>query len=207
MGSGGYASSIPRKIVHLIRNPFDNIVSRMHHGVIRRKQFLGWTDEQLAPFNDTRQGFLSWCKYVDKDFWRRDGGQARKLNIEVPSLAKEIPCHSDFYRYSQWHNHVVGLSEKLKIPTHVLFYEDYATNFNKTVSDLFEFLDLPIVNGPSVFVPGKTYGSFFSASERLAVRQYVKNISSPQSWDLLRRYFGDPFLSEDGGVVLLENDV
>jgi len=188
----GYSSSVPSKIVHLVRNPFDNIVSRMHHGVMRRREFLNWTEDRLAPFNNTRQGLHSWCEYVDRIFWRKKGTMqpSTHVSFDVLSRAKKIPCHSEIFRYSQWHNHAMNLRDKLDLPMHVVFYEDYATNFNKTVTDLFNFLDLPVVNGPKDFVRGRTYqNSFFLESEQVAVREFIQNISIPQSWELLSRYF------------------
>jgi len=195
-----YSSSEVSKVVHLFRDPFDNIVARMHHGLMRRKKFLGWSDDRLAPFNDTRQGLLSWCAYVDENFW---GDHAQRtvpdqVSHTVLALVKDVPCHSDFYRYGQWHSNAINLSQKLKVPTHLLYYEDYASRYNETVSDLFGFLGLPMVNEPAPFILGKTYGDFFTMSDRLAVQRFIQNVSSPECWHLLRsRYFSGGNADQD----------
>ena len=54
-----YGSSIVKKIVHLIRNPFDNIISRMHHALNHQNQ-LQYSDRlraKLVNNADPKKGF------------------------------------------------------------------------------------------------------------------------------------------------------
>lgn len=93
------------KVVHLVRNPFDNVVARMHLGVeLRRREPERITrilsgreyalngkgnknlpdsskiESLLGRFNDTRDGVLEWCNYVDSLFH-----DARSMYVNSPS--------------------------------------------------------------------------------------------------------------------------
>jgi len=196
-GTTNYPMSIPTSAVHLIRHPLDNILSRKHHGVMRRRQFLGWSEERLAPFNDTRQGLLAWCSLTDKNFWGEDPKGVAHISEEVVTLSKSVPCSSDFFRYTQWHNHAVALTKKLKLPTFTLHYEDYANDFQNTVESLFRFLRLPMVNDPAPFVAGKTYLHLFSEQEHKVVAELIHSLATPDCWALLRQYFPGSIFEDD----------
>jgi len=108
----------------------------------------------------------------------------------VISHSGPIPCVSDLYRYVQWHNWAVRYtSSKEKIPeVHVLYYEDYTSDYNATVESLFAFLGLSARHKPHPFEASKTYDDYYTDGERLAVAEFVKEWSTPASWKLLRRY-------------------
>jgi len=123
------------KVVHLIRNPFDNVVARMHLGVeLRRKEpdrvtkILSGKDYEdndkvntmlLKRFNDTVDGVLAWCTYVDELFhdarsmvlsesgkFRGEPNEAHaKRNVTIPERLLRrmsiVPCHSEWFRYVQ----------------------------------------------------------------------------------------------------------
>jgi hypothetical protein len=176
--------------VHLVRDPFNNIVSRMHHGIYRRKTFMGWTDEQANRFNTTREGMLEWCRYTDGHFWKRRRNQKPLLNFTWDKkLFDPVPCHSEYFKYVQWHNYAGQIIANRNLSAHTLYYEDYETNYNQTTAKLFNFLDLPIVQEPLEFKKGKTYRNFFTASELKAARKLVNTLATAETWYLLSRYF------------------
>ena len=51
---------------------------------------------------------------------------------DVWDLVKVIPCSSDFFRWTQWHNLAHITTYDLDIPTLVIHYENYTHNFNET---------------------------------------------------------------------------
>jgi hypothetical protein len=89
-----------------------------------------------------------------------------------------------------------------QIPTHILHYEDYNTNFNGTVKSLLDFLELgptfkeadgkssqPDLLEPVEFISGKTYGHYFPDTVMRAAKHVVQALATPECWTLLRRYF------------------
>jgi len=80
------------KIVHILRDPFDNVVSRFH---LEKKK--NYTDITNIP--PTKKGFRDFCAHqIDRKFL----GKERYHKIWDPKiwdLLQKVPCHSDFYRW------------------------------------------------------------------------------------------------------------
>ena len=186
-----YSAEIPRKAVHLIRNPFDNLIARLHLTVKKKKQ-LGWTEEQLAAFSNSRDGYLKWCQFADQAV----SNETTFISSDIKELFQNLPCAADWYRYVQWHNLAIEATQRLQLPIYVLYYENYTENFDKTVDDLFHFLELHKVNNPVPFIAGKTYQNFFSEDEARAATRLVENMASPECWKLIGHYF-DPWLKSN----------
>jgi hypothetical protein len=196
------------KIVHLIRSPFDNIVARMHLGVSeRRKQPVEVRDDRwLAVMNDTPEGLRNWCEYVDAQFHKpesslEDGALSRAVALrnatlphEVLERMKKVRCHSEIFRYTQFHNLVLEMAAddtllRLVSPPHVMYYEDYSTDLEATTAKMVQYLEQPLLNSPHPFVSGKTYGHLWSRDEQEIVAELVHDLATPGTWKLLERYF------------------
>ena len=178
-----YPLSVVGKFVHLLRNPFDNIVSRFHchvNGLIKNKGY----DPDFFPSNST--GFRAYCKYEDGLFLREEratwGGT-------LVNMAKDVPCHADFFRYIMWHNHAFEMNRVHyeDIPTFILHYDDYRDRFHERVSELLEFLEMPWVQ-PSVEFYWSNYSEYYTDEERRAIVRFVKQIASKDTWRELERY-------------------
>ena len=189
-GETHYEPSVPARVVHLVRDPFDNIVARMHLEAKKRagRTENGGDDELSVILDGSREAFNAFCLYLDEQF-RTEERTTSLFDPDVKSFFWDLPCHSEWFRYVQWHNRAIELTEKLGIPVHFLFYEDYTTAFNKTATELLGFLDLSAVHDPFPFSPGHTYKSFYNAEQALQAAAFVQAIASPATWDLLQRYF------------------
>jgi len=206
-----YSADLVAKAVHLFRNPFDNLVARMHHGIKRRSRIDSWQRKsrlrkQLSLFTETTDGFESWCYYLDNilngdmgDALRvlRGGGSNNNNNRIDPRLYRNLPCHTEWFRYIQWHNNAIEVLNRLNIPVHILYYEEYTTRYNETVRDLLDFLNLKAVHANSPFITGKTYDDLFDDAYRLAATKFAREIASPACWNLVRHYL-EQWL-DDGG--------
>jgi len=244
------------KVVHLVRNPYDNVVARMHLGVQLRKQqrAAGGKDDyrsannvvDVSRFNDTLEGVRAWCEYVDEIFRDEsslyddkseeeddgDGATAFRgepnpagtsRNVTIPEKVWErmrrVPCHSEWFRYAQWHNTALDMYSapgKLRLvsPPLFVFYEDYGRDLNGTSRAIAEYLELPFLaagagaddgsgnnsdpDDPPLsllpFIGGKTYGHLFSDDDRYAIAELIRSLASRDCWELLlRRYFDDWF--------------
>jgi hypothetical protein len=181
-----YNESVAKKAIHVFRNPFDNMVARMHLGV-KDRRMAGLPSSLLNAFNDTEAGILSWCRFMDAEFAK--GADASKFTEETLRLMPNVPCHSDLFRYIQWHNHAIELTNKLKLPSMLLHYEDYATQYNKTISGLLKFLDIKPVNEPLDFVLGKTYQHLYGEAHARSLGLLARSMATPACWEEVKRYF------------------
>lgn len=180
-----YPPWLVEKVVHLIRSPFDNIVSRKHLGV-KKHRSRGLDEAVLETFTDTRDGILAWCEFLDSKFGENP---ATWVPEDVRHLLERIPCYSDLIHYVKWHELATKVYEKYQVPAHILFYEDYSAKYQETVKNLYEFLDLTVVGKPMQFKPGKTYRHLFKEDEIEAMVEVIRATATPQCWNLLSRYF------------------
>lgn len=126
-----YLNANIQKVIHLIRNPFDNIVARMHYEQKKWiKQNTSDDIEHLTFFTNTIEGFGLWCMYKDKltenhhnlknilhkfQYNNNDNDNTTTTNFtswnDLYDQDGTIPfCIAEFYRYLQWHNYVVELT-------------------------------------------------------------------------------------------------
>jgi hypothetical protein len=189
-----YHSNVPSSAVHLIRNPFDNLVARMHLAIKKRRQDIGWDNANFDAFDNSPEGIEAWCKLVDG----LNPDQEKSSTLiprDVKRAWKDLPCHSEWFRWVQWHNRALEVTNRFHaqrpggFPVLRLYYEDYSTNYNATVEALFDFLDLEVRGRPVAFIPGKTYLSYFSLRHQEKAAQFVKSIATPECWDMVKHYF------------------
>jgi hypothetical protein len=171
------STTVPVKAVHLIRNPFDNMVARMH---MRTKE------ERDGKYTNDKAGFDAWCVAMDQQ-WKSI--EAEYFSESILELFEKVPCYHDWYRYVQWHNNANEVIRERHLPDLVLWYEDYSTNFNRTVDSLFAFLNLEKKGKPRKFVAGKEYSSYYSEEVALAANRLVRALATPQTWDQIKHYF------------------
>ena len=190
-------------VIHLIRNPFDNIISRMHHGMKSRRKTLGLSEEQAKTFMSSERGVNTWCSVADRAFWMETKvpknitkkGKLRRKPWDLNILLK-IPCHSELFRYVEWHNAALRMIQQEKFRSIVVYYEDYETNYNATVDSILDFLDLTREAEPLPFSTGKTYRDvFFSPEVQEATKDVLQVIASKELWQILKRYFPSPTTS------------
>ena len=188
-----YSSNVPKRAVHLIRDPFDNIVARLHLKERHWERHHNDTKykERVDLFNRTKEGFQAYCKFRDINSFKQEFRQ-RNLSNELLEYAKRIPCYAEFIRYTRWHNNAIQLLAKKSIPVLTIFYEDYALDWDSTVNKLLKFLSLHPAPGATAeeFILGKHYNEFFSQEEKTAAINLMKALASTELWNLLlRRYF------------------
>ena len=177
-----YDVSLTKRAVHLIRDPFSNIVARFHY---RTKNLIRQNETQ--PYSIDEVGFRKMCKDLDDQF--RSDTKSSSFYNGIRDLIKIIPCHTDFYRWVQWHNHAFATTWDLGLPTLIMHYENYTNNFNQTVELLFNFLQLDMVHDAPLFVTGKNYKDYFTEKEMNAVREMVKKLALKNTWKYIQHYF------------------
>jgi hypothetical protein len=187
-----YSSDLPKRAVHLIRDPFDNIVARLHLKERRWGRHHNDTkyEERLDVFNKTKEGFRAYCKFRDMRSLKQELHR-HVLTKELLEYAIKVPCYAEFISYTQWHNHAIELVAKKSIPLMILFYEDYALDWDKTVNQILKFLSLSPARGATAetFILGKHYDEFYVEEEKLAAIKLMQALASTELWKLLQRYF------------------
>ena len=165
------------KVVHIVRDPFDNMVARMH---------LAVDNGHVKRLEHSREGFLEWCRRVD------GVDQAigvRIFGAEVVELVSKVPCGVDLVHYVQWHNRALEMAARQGLESYVFHYEDYETDFEATVQSLMSFIGQPTVYPPAPFIAGKHYRDLYEVQEVESARQLLQRLASPACWELLRYYF------------------
>jgi hypothetical protein len=204
------AAGLLDSAIHLIRDPFDNIISRMHLGFRNqyRTNYADMTAEELEAFMKSKDGVNAWCKTVDANFWKTQKGHVTgdmKISNETLSLLPydatpylHVPCHGEFFRYTQWHNYAVELIKKRNLAVLTVHYENYGTTYNRTVDQILDFLGQSREHEPRPFKTGKTYrDAFFDNSVQHEIKHLIKEIASEETWALLRRYFTSPHKDDE----------
>jgi Sulfotransferase domain len=168
------------KAIHLIRDPFDNIVSRYH----LERQFPGRTAKN---FDKSREGFRAYCASVE-NLHDLSEKKFSFLDADILQLMSAVPCHEDFLRYVEWHNLAFMTAADLELETYVMHYEWFTTRYNATTMELLDFLELQQRAEPTPFLPGRSY-NYYTIDERAAVKDAFELMASPQTWSHLAHYF------------------
>jgi hypothetical protein len=186
-----YHPTLVEKAVHLIRNPFDNLVSRFHH---EQKEHKKRHDTQWTRrYSNDPRGFRKWCADEDTLFrsheqsidWKSLGYDPHKMQMHFEGVA----CHAEFFRYVQWHNLAVVAVQKLDIPVMYVHYEDYTTDLKGETDRMLQFLNLERVGILPTFDSNKDYSDYFSLEERAAASELMRVAASDEGRKLMERYW------------------
>lgn len=161
------------KTVHLVRSPFDNLISSFHH-------FLKGPDN-AQHFQDMclEQNLEQWPeKFVHISFTKED--------LE---LIWRTPCHNKVIFYVMWHNRAFELPARLGIPSLLIYYEDYEEDLQGTVQKLLDFLELPLRGELLPFTARHDYDDYFSDVDRENIKTLAKKLASKETWQAIKHYF------------------
>lgn len=161
----------------------DNVVARFHLDYHDQTAAGNKKFAELFPRNAT--GFRRWCEMDDRNkFFLK----SRYTDKKVRQRMAVIPCMNEFYRYVQWHNLAFDTSRYMNVPTMMLHYHEYSDNLEATRDRVLDWLELPH-NGPGEpFHTGKVYRHYYSESQRKAVRAFVQEFASTETWEQLKNY-------------------
>jgi hypothetical protein len=198
-----YPPSRVGKAIHLIRNPMHNIIARFHldHRHRSRKSITTTGSSNYTNWLETHpnsaQGMQEWCKELDMDFKGQDkkfydGKIYPKLDY---AFVRTVPCHGEFFKYTQWHNLVhegldlISTSNNDPVPILTVYYEAYNQDFNSTVDQVLEFLELKKVGVLREFTSRSDYGGYFSKDQLNRIQLFMQRVASDKTWDEIKHYF------------------
>jgi hypothetical protein len=168
-----YNISVPVKAIHLVRNPFNNLVARWHLG--RKKVPMETFDE--------------WCTYLDGRHQKEEDELFKPYKFIIPDGLK---CRGEWYRYVQWHNMAFEVTNRNRLPVEYVRFESYEDEYDGTVSRILRFLNFSLadmVKPPLEFTTGKSYLVLYSDSQKRAAKSFVQAMASNETWSLLECYF------------------
>jgi len=176
-------TTFPYAAVHLIRNPFTNIVARYH---LDRRHMLEEDALLEHKYPNNRTGFIKWCeKKVDRVL-RKEPQVAEYLDKLSPT-SRNLPCRVEWFQYTQWHTLLLEVIQDM--PHHTVHYEDYETSNGTAVLDIVSYLQQSIEHPLRPFRALPTYADHYIDEERKQAQELVKKVASPEAWSLLERYF------------------
>ncbi len=212
----GAPMSAIKKLLHLIRNPYHNVVARFH---LERKNMISKDKSYEQLFTYDAAGFKNYCHYLDTNFNDEDETLLpSKLYKKYfhPKSDNFIPCAAEFYKWVQWHNYAVQSSVLLglksdrteqivvetdhddttttaprsSIPVHVIWYESYEFDFNATFAGIMDFLQFPVATEQiRTFRSLPTYDDHFTLEQRTNVHALIQKVAIPSAWKLIKHYF------------------
>jgi hypothetical protein len=174
------------KAIHLVRDPFDNVVSRFH---LEQRKMVAEQDPDAYP--STREGFLAFCQTMN-DAHQAEEDRAPFIHQSILAILEDVPCRADFIRFTEWHNLAFATTFDMGLETYVLHYDWYASRFNDTIVKLLDFLELEARAEPEPFLPDRVYKDYFTNEQRDRVKLALTTIASTESWKHLEQYFGEP---------------
>ena len=174
------------RAVHLVRNPFINLIARFirerEHD--RRKDKKFQEEYPMLP----KKGFQKWCGMLDDKFTKIEdevfGDDDKTLRLMRSSI-----CHAEVYKYVQWHNYAFATTAALDVPTIVVYYEDFQSKFRETNKKILDFVELPSIVPSYSFPVYHNYTRFFSEQDRADIRALAKRIATKETWQHIEHYF------------------
>lgn len=91
--------------------------------------------------------------------------------------------------YIQWHNLAFITNWNLRIPSLILHYENYTSNFNQTKNKLLDFLEQDEIHEPPLFETGKSYREYYTDDEVQRVSQMFTKLALSETWTHTKHYF------------------
>jgi hypothetical protein len=178
----------PRRVqglVHLIRNPFHNVVARFHLDFRHLQE-----KKRLHGLTNNKEGFKAWCNKLDTQY---RGNERQYFDPEMRKLLKAAPCHHEFIKWTKWHNLVNELRQGFYFdrPQMTIHYEDYEIRLNKTSSDLLAFLEQEAVAPLRSFRALPQYADHYTSNDHLNIRNLVHYAASEETWAQIHHYFDE----------------
>jgi len=182
------------KAVLLIRDPFDNIVSRYHLAQQQQQNQQTGTSDSNGSLAETahhttldRDNFRRFCASVENHHELSERRMAF-LQDGILDLMRGVPCHEDLLRWIEWHNLAFITASDLELEEYVLYYESFGKHFEETKQSLLNFLELKQTAQPPRFEARASY-NYYTPQEREKVKKAFEIMASGKTWKHIQHYF------------------
>jgi hypothetical protein len=197
-----YSPNLIHSAIHLIRNPFDNAISRFHHELKEHAKYPTKYQSWMDRYPRNSLGFRRWCN--DENTMYGQYEQMEGFNwseygysSDIINYFEGVSCHAEMVRYALWHALALRTVEKLDVPVLYVYYEDYANDLEGETNKLLSFLNLTRSvdeeTGNQVELPEfrqSDYSDYFTLEERAATSELIRRVmKNEKGIELLSRYF------------------
>lgn len=155
------------KVIHLIRNPFHNLIANYHFMLMNGQKAL-----------QSVQDFSRRCLQAKHD-----------PPFLVNATTVGSTCQFRLIAYIVFHNQAFEVAARLGIPSLTIYYEDYQSDLRGTTQQVLDFLDLPFRGELLSFTPRLDYDDYFSTSDRASIKALAKQWASDKTWAAIEHYF------------------
>lgn len=171
------------------------VVPRFHHEYKHRASISDFEFTNDFPYSPA--GFQKWCSYLDEKYSESivenhiyDNPITQSANYREIFLT--VPCHSEFFKYINWHNqvsHLIRNPDKMgNLPSLVIRYEDYLHSFPEAMAAILHLLELPEVNKPEKFVFQRY--EYFTEAQKKAATEFMRYFVIDEAKKDLEPYLG-----------------
>lgn len=177
-----YNAEQVKKMIHLIRDPYDTVVDRFF-------SYVNLKPASKGRYSLDATGFRLWCKDQNDTFEVADMAW---LPAKLRSFAKDVPCRQEFVKYALFHSNVWKMSRFQGIDRLNVKYDDYFYNLEATVDRVNSYLELKPL--PNVVLPKKLkrplweYSNYYTLAERDLIERLLRNMVTPSVWPFIRDY-------------------
>lgn len=176
------------EMIHLIRDPYDNVVARFYSyvGLMRNKRPDLKIDE-LFPLD--KNGFQKWCKMQDDGYYKVD---MQWLPENLRKLAKKVPCRQEFIKYARFHSEAYKMARFRKIDSRFMKFDQFAKDQEAAIRSVNDFLGYPVNNtemeqtikGDGIW----NFKKFYDLEDMYRIERLIRNLSTPAVWFYIRDY-------------------
>lgn len=180
-----------KKVIHWIRDPFDNVVARFYSYIgLMRINRPDLNIEERFPLNET--GFQLWCRVQDVGYAKVD---LKWLPAELRELALNVPCRQEFIKIARFHSGAFLMARFREIEYKIFKYDDYPKDLAKAIRGVNEFIGYPTnttdfrqrIRSDGIW----NFDTFFTDQQRIDATKLLRNLSRPAMWFYLRDYTPD----------------
>jgi hypothetical protein len=184
-----YDLKLVKKNIHLVRNPFDNVVARFHNSFKTHKEGEPFKKDSnnSEVYKKSLNGFHSYCSWHNAEYSSK---RTEKFLVDPKheALANKVPCVAEFFKYITWHNLAFETIKKMGVPSMILYYEDY--NYEDTLPNLLSFLEAEEISEAPAFF-WHDYPEYYGEEARSAAMTLMKSWASKDTLGLINRYLAD----------------
>ena len=98
-----YNPHLAQKAIHIVRNPFDNLVSNFHLEWKKKMKRMKSDTNSIMMYSNATKAFRDWCSDIDLKYIHKEK-EMLPMNVVEFFEVENIPCHAHFYRYAKVRN-------------------------------------------------------------------------------------------------------
>lgn len=183
-----------KKMIHLIRDPFDTVVARFYSylQMVKNNQISQLSSDSewgRSDFKFNAVDFKRWCARMDGTFYN---AEMDALDGDQKTRGGRIPCRQEFMKIIGFHNNVMKIQREHSMERFTVKFEQYVQNTDRTVGRVNEFLHYPTNTSGMTTGFGRSgvwmFKSFFTAQDRRNISNFLRYESDSQFWPHIKMY-------------------